>query len=113
MIWGETQTGARYHPFIARKHVIFVPSDDFDVILPYFESVFPIKMMHGVEESFDYCGNNWFKNVIFQQIISDIRANKHRICPNNMNYQDFLQRFLSWCDALLGYAEVIVIAGNQ
>lgn len=112
-IWGETQAGEVYQPFITRKHLIFVSSDDFDIILPYFKQVFPVKTPYGIEDSFDYCGNNWFENVVFWQIISDIKANKHHICQSNTDYQNFLLRFVSWCDGLLSYAEVVVVAGNQ
>lgn len=112
IMWGETQSGDYYQPFIARKHVIFVPSDDFDIILPYFKQVFPLQIPYGMEDSFDYCGLNWFDNGTFQQIINNIKANQNHICADNLDYQQFLQHLLAWWDELLSYAQMIVVEGT-
>lgn len=88
-----------------------VYSPDFDVLVSYFNKVYPIIDISDNTErdGFDVCFDNWIKQGEWIKIINNIEADL-------INYskveQDFLKTFVDWIKEALQHTSVIVVEGN-
>ena len=88
-----------------------VYSPDFDVLVSYFNKVYPIidASDNTERDCFDVCFDNWIKRNDWIKIV-------HNIEVDLINYskveQDFLKTFIDWIKEALQHTSVIVVEGN-
>ena len=93
------------------RNPLRVYSPDFDILVSYFNKVYPIidASDNTERDSFDVCFDNWVKEDDWIKIIDHIEADL-------INYskveQDFLKTFVDWIKEALQYTSVIVVEGN-
>ena len=93
------------------RNPLRVYSPDFDILVSYFNQVYPIidASDNTERDSFDVCFDNWIKQGEWIKIINNIEADL-------INYskveQDFLKTFVDWIKEALQHTSVIVVEGN-
>lgn len=108
ILWPENEIGELYKT--AKRNDAFISTDDFDIVIKVFQSVFPIKNSwnNTIENEFDKTGHNFFDNKTCRLIVEKI---------NNLQTADeketaFLTKLTNWLNNKLGYADCIVVYGN-
>lgn len=93
-----------------KRNDVFISTEDFEIVLKHFESVFPMRDILGIveQESFDIRGHNFFDNTICRNIIEEIRY----IESDDVKVKLFLEELITWLNDKLIYADYIVVYGN-
>ena len=88
-----------------------VYSPDFDILVSYFNKVYPIidASDNTERDSFDVCFDNWIKQDDWLTIIRDIERDLANL---SIEEQKFLNAFIAWIQDALQYTSVIVVEGN-
>lgn len=108
ILWPENENGEFYKT--QKRNDAFIATEDFDLVLEIFESVFPIQnpWNNTIEDQFDRTGNNFFDNktsLLILQKISEIKS-------NDLAENCFLKELIEWFNDKLSYADYIVVYGN-
>lgn len=108
ILWPENAKGEFYKT--EKRNDIFISTEDFNIVLKDFESVFPmLDASNNVEqETFDVTGHNFFDNKTCKLILEKING----IESDDENVKTFLQEVESWLKDKLSYAHCIVVYGN-
>lgn len=108
VLWPENAAGEFYKT--AKRNDAFIHTEDFDIILKEFQSVFPLKnpWNNDIEDKFDPVGNNFFDNKTCRNIVEKIS----HIKTDDQKVQVFLQEITNWLNDKLTYADYIVVYGN-
>lgn len=108
ILWPENGEGEFYKT--AKRNDVFIPTEDFDLILKEFQSVFPLQNPWNdiIEDEFDKTGDNFFDNKTIRLIIEKIKL----IEKVNEREKAFLMEVINWLNDKLVYAEYIVVYGN-
>jgi hypothetical protein len=108
VLWEENK--GLDHYITSRDKTLFIQSKDFEIVLPIFESVFPLKnpLNDEVQIAFDSVSNNLFDNKTCKDIVQKIAKLK----TNDPNVELFLRNLIYWFQTRLRYAEYIVVSGN-
>ncbi|KUJ60608.1 hypothetical protein AR687_16385 [Flavobacteriaceae bacterium CRH] len=108
ILWPENSAGEFYKT--SKRNDAFIPTDDFDIILKDFESVFAMRDASGTvkQESFDVTGHNFFDNKTCREIVEKISQIKNE----DENVQVFITDLITWLNDKLVYADYIVVYGN-
>lgn len=108
ILWPENAKGEFYKT--EKRNDVFISTEDFNIVLKDFESVFPmLDTSNNVEqETFDVTGHNFFDNKICKLILEKING----IESDDENVKTFLQEVESWLKDKLSYADYIVVYGN-
>ncbi len=108
VLWPENAEGEFYKT--EKRNDVFISSEDFEIVLKAFQSVFPIKNPWNdiIEDEFDKIGTNFFDNKTSRLIVERIS----RIEPNNEKEKAFLFEFINWLNDKLAYADYITVYGN-
>ena len=88
----------------------FIPTEDFDLFLKEFQSVFPLRNPWNdiIEDEFDKTGHNFFDHKTIRLIVEKIKL----IENENEKENAFLLETINWLNDKLVYAEYIVVYGN-
>ena len=88
-----------------------VYSPDFDILVSYFNQVYPIidASDNTERDRFDVCFDNWIKKDTWIKIIHNIEVD-----PINFSKEEkeFLNTFIVWIMDALKHTSVIVVEGN-
>ena len=108
VLWPENAAGEFYKT--AKRNDVFIHTEDFDIILKEFQSVFPLKnpWNNDIEDKFDPVGNNFFDNKTCRIIVEKISYIKN----DDEKVQFFLKEVTNWLEDKLMYADYIVVYGN-
>ena len=108
VLWPENAAGEFYKT--AKRNNAFIHTEDFDIILKEFQSVFPLKnpWNNDIEDKFDPVGNNFFDNKTCRIIVEKISHIKN----DDEKVQFFLKEVTNWLEDKLTYADYIVVYGN-
>lgn len=108
ILWPENAKGEFYKT--AKRNDVFIQTEDFDIVLEKFQSVFPLKKSsnNAVENEFDALGHNFFDNETSRDIVEKISL----IETDDQNVKVFLGEIISWLNDKLVYADYIVVYGN-
>jgi hypothetical protein len=108
VLWPENAAGEFYKT--AKRNDVFIPTEDFDIILKEFQSAFPLKnpWNNDIEDKFDPVGNNFLDNTTCRIIVEKISQIKN----DDEKVQFFLKEITNWLDDKLKYADYIVVYGN-
>ena len=108
VLWPEDSNGEFYKT--DKRNDVFIQTEDFDIVLEKFQSVFPLKnpWNNTVENKFDVLGHNFFDNKTSRDIVEKISF----IETDDQNVKDFLAEIISWLNDKLTYADYIVVYGN-
>ncbi len=108
VFWPEDKEGRTYKTL--KRNDMFIPTDDFDVVIEAFRAVFPIKNPYtqSIEEEFDVCGTNVFDVQTCRQIIQKMGEIE---CKDAI-HQQFITELVTWLEDKLTYAEYIIVYGN-
>ena len=108
VLWPENAAGEFYKT--AKRNDAFIHTEDFDIILKEFQSVFPLKnpWNNDIEDKFDPVGNNIFDNKTCRNIVEKIS----HIKIDDEKTQVFLKEVINWLNDKLTYADYIVVYGN-
>lgn len=108
VLWPQNEEGEFYKT--AKRNDAFIPTEDFDIILKEFQSVFPLRNPSNdiIDDAFDPVGHNFFDNKTCRQILEKI----NRIHSDDKSVQNFLEEVKNWLNDKLAYADYIVIYGN-
>lgn len=108
VLWPENAVGEFYKT--TKRNDVFIHTEDFDIILKEFQSVFPLKnpWNNDIEDEFDPVGNNFFDNKTCRIIIEKISHIKN----DDEKVQFFLKEVTNWLNDKLTYADYIVVYGN-
>lgn len=108
VLWEENV--ALDHYITSRDRTLFIQSKDFEIVLPVFKSVFPLKnpLNDEVQIAFDSVSNNLFDN----KTCNDIVLKLAKIKTNDPDVELFLRNLIYWFQTRLRYAEYIVVSGN-
>ena len=88
-----------------------VYSPDFDILVSYFNQVYPIidTSDNTERDRFDVCFDNWIKQDYWIKIINNIEAD---LINFSKEEQEFLNTFIAWIKEALQHTSVIVVEGN-
>ena len=88
-----------------------VYSPDFDILVSYFNKVYPIidASDNTERDSFDVCFDNWIKQDAWIKIIHNIEVD---LINFSKVEQDFLKTFIDWIKEALQHTSIIVVEGN-
>ena len=88
-----------------------VYSPDFDILVSYFNQVYPIidASDNTERDRFDVCFDNWIKQDYLIKIIHNIEVDLINLSKEE---QEFLNTFIAWIKEALQYTSVIVVEGN-
>ncbi|EUB26920.1 hypothetical protein, partial [Veillonella sp. ICM51a] len=88
-----------------------VYSPDFDILISYFNQVYPIidASDNTERDRFDVCFDNWIKKDYWIKIIHNIEVDFINLSKEE---QEFLNTFIAWIKETLQYTSVIVVEGN-
>ncbi|MFD1601306.1 hypothetical protein ACFSJW_23180 [Flavobacterium artemisiae] len=108
ILWPENENGEFYKT--EKRNDAFIATEDFDLVLEIFESVFPMQnpWNNTIEDQFDSTGNNFFDiktGLLILQKISEIKS-------NDSEENRFLGDLIEWFKDKLSYADYIVVYGN-
>ena len=108
IIWPENAKGEFYKT--TRRNDAFVPTEDFNLIVKEFLSVFPLRnpFNNMIEEEFDYTGHNFFDHKTIVLIVEKIK----NIEKDDEKEKAFLTKIINWLNDKLTYAEYIMVYGN-
>ncbi|WP_316635811.1 hypothetical protein [uncultured Flavobacterium sp.] len=108
ILWPENGEGEFYKT--VKRNDVFIPAEDFDLILKEFQSVFPLRNPWNdvIEDEFDKTGNNFFDHKTIRLIVEKIKL----IEKENEKEKAFLIEIINWLSDKLTYAECIVVYGN-
>ncbi len=108
ILWTENAEGEFYKT--AKRNDVFIQTEDFDIVLEKFQSVFPLKnsLNNSIENEFDVLGHNFFDNKTSRDIVEKISLIK----TDDQNVKDFLAEIIIWLNDKLTYADYIVVYGN-
>ncbi|GGF19908.1 hypothetical protein [Flavobacterium limi] len=108
ILWPENENGELYKT--TKRNDAFIATEDFDLVLEIFESVFPMQSPwnNTIEDQFDRIGNNFFDNKTGLLILGKITEIK----SNDLGENRFLRELIEWLDDKLSYAHYIVVYGN-
>lgn len=108
ILWPENAEGEFYKT--EKRNDVFISTEDFEIVLKEFQSVFPIKNPWNgtIENEFDKIGSNFFDKVTSRLIVEKIS----RIETNNEKEKVFLHEIINWINDKLVYADYIVVYGN-
>ncbi|MFB9077702.1 hypothetical protein ACFFLS_00670 [Flavobacterium procerum] len=108
ILWPENTKGEFYKT--EKRNDVFISTEDFELVLKAFESVFPIKnpFNNNIEDKFDKIGHNFFDNKICEEIVKKINLIK----TDDENVKTFLEEVKNWLNDKLAYADCIVVYGN-
>ncbi|MCR4032874.1 MULTISPECIES: hypothetical protein [Flavobacterium] len=108
ILWPEDAEGEFYKT--EKRNDVFISTEDFEIVLKEFESVFPIKNPWNgtIEDEFDKIGSNFFDNATSRLIVEKISS----IETNNEKEKVFLHEIINWINDKLAYADYIVVYGN-
>ncbi|RKR10584.1 hypothetical protein C8C83_2260 [Flavobacterium sp. 90] len=108
ILWPENGEGEFYKT--VKRNDVFIPTEDFDLILKEFQSVFPLRNPWNdiIEDEFDNTGNNFFDHKTIRLIVEKIKLIKNE----NEKEKAFLMETINWLNDKLVYAEYIVVYGN-
>lgn len=108
ILWPENAEGEFYKT--EKRNDVFIQTEDFDIVLEKFQSVFPLKnpWNNTVEDKFDVLGNNFFDKKTSKHIVEKISL----IETDDQNAKDFLLEIITWLNDKLTYADYIVVYGN-
>ena len=103
---GENITWEEWHT----SDVLFVLATDYDMLLPYFKSAFPLSDPTNGEkqEFFDLCSQNWIGRKDWQNIIENIKNH----ISSKEDEKVFFEQFIKWIETQLLWANIIVVDGN-
>ncbi|WP_187658818.1 BdrN protein [Veillonella parvula] len=93
------------------RNPLRVYSPDFDILVSYFNQVYPIIDASDNTESdrFDVCFDNWIKQDDWIKIIHNIEVD---LINSSKEEQEFLNTFIDWIKEVLQHTSVIVVEGN-
>jgi len=105
---GENITWEEWN--VAEPLVIF--ATDYDMLLPYFKEVFPLKDPTNGEtqKSFDLCCHNWIGRDDWRHIIEHIKSDI--VSKENGDEKRFFNQFVDWIESQLSWADIIMVEGN-
>lgn len=108
ILWSENANGEFYKT--AKRNDVFIQTEDFDIVLEKFQSVFPLKNPWNdtIENKFDVLGHNFFDNKTCVEIVKTI----NQIQSDDEQIQSFLTELTNWLNGKLTYADYIVVYGN-
>ena len=88
-----------------------VYSPDFDILVSYFNQVYPIidASDNTERDRFDVCFDNWIKKDYWIKIIHNIEVDLINLSKEE---KEFLNTFIAWITDALQYTSVIVVEGN-
>ena len=88
-----------------------VYSPDFDILVSYFNQVYPIidASDNTERDRFDVCFDNWIKKDYWIQIIHNIEVDLINLSKEE---QEFLNTLIAWINEALQHSSVIVVEGN-
>ena len=88
-----------------------VYSPDFDILVSYFNQVYPIidASDNTERDRFDVCFDNWIKQDDWIKIIHNIEVD---LINFSKEEQEFLNTFIAWIKEALQHTSVIVVEGN-
>lgn len=88
-----------------------VYSPDFDIIVSYFNQVYPIidASDNTERDRFDVCFDNWIKKDYWIKIIHNIEVD---LINFSKEEKEFLNTFIAWITDALQHTSVIVVEGN-
>ena len=93
------------------RNPLRVYSPDFDILVSYFNQVYPIidTSDNTERDRFDVCLDNWIKKDYWIKIIHNIEVDLINLSKEE---QEFLNTFIAWIKEALQYTSVIVVEGN-
>ena len=93
------------------RNPLRVYSPDFDILVSYFNQVYPIidASDNTERDSFDVCFDNWIKQDDWIKIIHNIEVD---LINSSKDEQEFLNTFIDWIKNALQHTPVIVVEGN-
>ena len=93
------------------RNPLRVYSPDFDILVSYFNKVYPIidASDNTERDSFDVCFDNWIKKDYWIKIIHNIEVD---LINSSKDEQEFLNTFITWIKEALQDTSVIVVEGN-
>jgi hypothetical protein len=108
VLWPENGKGEFYKT--AKRNDAFIPTEDFDLFLKEFQSVFPLRNPWNdvIEDEFDKTGHNFFDHKTIRLIVEKMKL----IENENEKENAFLLETINWLNDKLVYAEYIVVYGN-
>lgn len=108
ILWPENTKGEFYKT--EKRNDVFISTEDFNIVLKDFESVFPmLDASNNVEQkTFDVTCHNFFDKETCKLILEKINGIK----SDDENVKTFLQEVESWLKDKLSYADYIVVYGN-
>lgn len=88
-----------------------VYSPDFDILVSYFNQVYPIidASDNTERDRFDVCFDNWIKQDDWIKIIHNIEVD---LINFSKEEKEFLNTFIAWITDALQHTSVIVVEGN-
>lgn len=110
IIWAENKS---LDPYIhGKSEGIFVPTEDFELVKPLFEAVYPVIWESSggerVSDGFDICGHNHLSNAICREIVEGMAW----VGTKNEDEERFLCDLIKWFNRQLRFAHKIVVYGN-
>ena len=93
------------------RYPLRVYSPDFDILVSYFNQVYPIidASDNNERDRFDVCFDNWIKKDYWIKIIHNIEVDLINLSKEE---QEFLNTFIAWIKEALQHTSVIVVEGN-
>lgn len=106
IVWAENESIDKY--LSPTEKYLFIPSEDFDLVILAFQSVYPLQNSENIESSFDYTGRNDFDNSNVHQIVKNLAS----IENEDPDFEIFIRNLIQWLQIQLRFADYIIVEGN-
>ena len=105
---GDNKQWDKWHP----DDYLRIYASDYVKLLPYIEKIFPlVDPVNGeIQDYFDECYDNWISVNDWREIVASIKKDITNI-ENGVEIL-FFNKFISWIEKQMTWADIIVVEGN-